>query len=242
LFLTLVLLATAIVGLILGYTEGPYLWGKLVRGVIRHGDPTRSDIAITFDDGPDPSYTPRCLEILNAHRVHATFFLIGHKVKMYPDLARQILAQGHDVGSHTWSHQHHWMIGPLKAMREVRQANAELAAATGTIPRYFRPAYGIMNIFSYWQARRQRQHCVLWSVEGKDWEGGAGGRSAKTIADTISASLESGSIVLLHDSGGADGAPDTMLIALPEIISEAKRRGLRPVTIGEMLENKKNAG
>jgi len=238
LFLNLVLLAAAAVLLILGYTEGPYLWGKLARSVVRHGDSAAKEIAITFDDGPDPQYTPRCLDILRSHDVHATFFLIGEKAKRYPDLVRQILARGHDVGSHTWSHQHHWIIGPLKAMREVRQANAELAATIGAMPRYFRPAYGIMNVFSYWQARRQQQRCVLWSVAGNDWEGGAGGRSAKTIADSISGSLENGSIVLLHDSGGADGAPDTMLVALPDIISEAKRRGLRPVAISEMLEKK----
>ena len=239
--LNLVLLFIAVAALIFAYTLGPYLWGRWVRSVVRNGDQAGKQVAITFDDGPDPLYTPRCLEILNAHRVQATFFLIGRKVKMYPELVRQILAQGHDVGNHTWSHQYHWKIGPRRAMQEVRQGNEEIAQAIGKGPRYFRPAFGIMNLFSYWQARRLGQRCVLWSVEGADWEGGAGGRSAKAIADTITASLQGGSIVLLHDSGGADRAPETMLDALPEIISEAKRRGLRPVAISEMLEGKKNA-
>jgi peptidoglycan/xylan/chitin deacetylase (PgdA/CDA1 family) len=96
-----------------------------------------------------------------------------------------------------------------------------------------------MNVFTYWQARRQRQHCVLWSIIGKDWEGGAGGRSAQTIVETVASSLKNGSIVVLHDSGGAAGAPDTMLAALPEILAEAKRRGLRPVAISEMFDGKK---
>jgi peptidoglycan/xylan/chitin deacetylase (PgdA/CDA1 family) len=240
LFLNVVLLLLMLILLIAVYTIGPYAWGLSLRKVIWRGNSRGSRIAITFDDGPDPRYTPRCLEVLKAHSVRATFFVIGEKVKMHPDLVRQIVAQGHDVGSHTWSHQHHWSIGPVKSMQDVQKGNAEVAAAIGHTPGYFRPSYGLMNFFTYWQARRQRQRCVLWSIAGKDWQGGAGGRTAETIVATVSSSLKNGSIVLLHDSGGAQGAPETMLAALPEILSEAKRRGLRPVPISEMFEGKKN--
>jgi peptidoglycan/xylan/chitin deacetylase (PgdA/CDA1 family) len=234
--LILILLGTF--ALISVYTLGPYFWGFCSRGIIRKGNSGGDRAALTFDDGPDPRYTPRCLEILKAHGIHATFFLVGQKVRMYPDLVRQILAHGHDVGNHTWSHQHHWRIGPRQAINEVRKGTSEISQSIGDRPRYFRPSYGVMNLFSYWEARRLGQRCVLWSVIAKDWEGGVGGRSAATIAATVGASLEGGSIVLLHDSGGAEGAPATMLDALPDIISEAQRRGLRLVALREMIERK----
>ena len=238
-FLTVVIvMLVAAVLLTSAYTVGPYLWGLSIRSVVKRGNSSSKKVALTFDDGPDPRYTPRCLEILNAHRVQGTFFLIGQKVKMYPDLVRQILAQGHDVGNHTYSHQHHWTIGPIRAMRDVRQGDAEIARAVGKGPQFFRPSYGVMNLFTYWQARRLGQRCVLWSIIANDWEGGAGGRSAETIAATVNTSLEGGAIILLHDSGGAERAPETMLEALPGIISEAKRRGLHPVAMREMLEGK----
>jgi peptidoglycan/xylan/chitin deacetylase (PgdA/CDA1 family) len=218
------------------YTAGPYAWGFCTHGLVRKGGIGSSFVALTFDDGPDPQYTPRCLEILKAHDVHATFFLVGRKAKMHPELVRQILAEGHDIGNHTWSHRHHWKIGPTEAMRDVRAGSTELAQSTGDRVRYFRPSFGVMNLFSYWEARRLGQRCVLWSVAAADWAGGAGGKSADTIVATVAASLNNGSIILLHDSGGADGAPETMLHALPQIINEARRRGLRPVALREMLE------
>jgi peptidoglycan/xylan/chitin deacetylase (PgdA/CDA1 family) len=233
--LILASIAVVIIAAISAYTLGPYLWGYCTRRVLRQGSAGTAQVALTFDDGPDPQYTPRCLEILQAHGVHATFFLMGKKVRMYPELTRSIQDHGHDVGNHTGAHLHHWIIGPLRSMRDVREGAKEIAQALGTNPRYFRPSFGVMNLFTYWQAQRLGQRCILWSVEAFDWLGGSGGRSAADIASTVRASLQGGSIVLLHDSGGAEGAPGTMLEALPDIISDARRRGLEPVALREML-------
>jgi peptidoglycan/xylan/chitin deacetylase (PgdA/CDA1 family) len=238
----IIALAAAVLAAIAIYWLGPYLFGSLSREIIRKGGAGAQVAALTFDDGPDPRYTPRCLDILEAHRVHATFFLLGQKVKLYPDLARQILARGHDVGNHTMTHRHHWMIGPIQAMREVREGSRAILETVGARPRFFRPSFGVMNLFSYWEALRLGQRCVLWSVAAHDWEGGEGGRSAATIAQDVSSRLQAGAVILLHDSGGAPGAPETMLEALPEIIAEAKRRRLRLVNISEMVAGKISEG
>lgn len=233
-FLTLLgVLAITAVGAIAAYLLGPYLFGLWSHGITRKGKAGSGQVALTFDDGPDPGYTPRCLEILEAHHVHATFFLVGQQVRRYPDLTRQIRAHGHDVGNHTWSHQHHWLLAPRRAMDEVREGSRAISETIGEPPRYFRPPFGVMNLFSYGEAARLGERCVLWSIAAKDWEGG---RSANMIAGTVCTLLKGGAIVLLHDCGGAEGAPEAMLRALPDIISEAKRRGFRLVALSEMIE------
>ena len=224
--------AIAGMGAMAAYLLGPYLYGLWSRGIIWGGRAGSSQVALTFDDGPDPRYTPRCLEILKAHQIRATFFLVGRQVRRYPDLARQIRADGHDVGNHTWSHQRHWLIVPRRAMEEVREGSMAISEIIGETPRYFRPPFGVMTLSSYREAALLGQRCVLWSIAAKDWEGG---RSASMIAGTVCPRLKDGAIVLLHDSGAARGAPEAMLTALPDIIREAKRRGFRLVPLSEMI-------
>lgn len=225
-------LAVAALGALAVYLGGPYAHGLWRHGITRQGGARCRQVALTFDDGPDPRYTPRCLEILKAHGVRATFFLVGQQARRYPDLARRIRADGHDVGNHTWSHQHHWFLGPRRAMDEVREGSRAISEIIGEPSRYFRPSFGVMNLFSYREAARLGERCVLWSITAEDW---VGGRSADTIAATVCPRLKDGSIVLLHDSGGADGAPEAMLGALPDIIGEATRRGFRLVALSEMI-------
>lgn len=233
-----VILALAGVGGICIYCFSPYLWGFWNHGITRNGGTSSRKVALTFDDGPDPRYTTRCLDILKAHQVCATFFLVGEKVKRYPELAQEIRAQGHDVGNHTWGHRHHWLLSPKKAKVEVREGAGAIMEAIGEPPRFFRPPYGMMNLFSYREAVRLQEQCVLGSIPVMDWRRG---RSADWIIRRITSRLRGGAIVLLHDSGGAEGAPEVMLRALPDIIHETKRRGFQLVSLSEMMD-KRGAG
>lgn len=236
LFLTSVgIFALAGVGGISIYHLGPYLWGSWSHGITRNGNASSQKVALTFDDGPDPRYTPRCLEILKAHQVHATFFLVGEQVRRYPDLAREIRAQGHDVGNHTWGHRHHWLLSPQKAKVEVREGARVIMEVIGERPRFFRPPFGEMNLFSYWAAACLKERCVLWSIAAKDWQRG---RSAAWITRGVTSRLRGGAIVLLHDSGGAEGAPEAMLQALPDIICETKRQGFQLVSLSQMMDGR----
>jgi peptidoglycan/xylan/chitin deacetylase (PgdA/CDA1 family) len=226
-----VLIAAGLAGV--AYLTSPYVAGSLARRVVWSGDRRSRKVAITFDDGPDPRYTPRCLEILRSHGVRATFFLVGEQVQQRPELAREIKRCGHDIGNHTWSHRRHWLLTPATARAEVRRAADAIREAVGAPPRFFRPAYGAMNIFTYCEARRLGELCVMWSLPARDWRHG---RTADGLVERVGQRLRGGSIVLLHDSRGAPGAPAVMLEALPGILAEVKRQQFEPVTVSEMLD------
>lgn len=166
-------LALAAVGATAVYALGPYLQGFRRHRITRRAAAGSTEVALTFDDGPDARYTPRCLDILEQHGVRATFFLVGERVRRHPDLARQIRERGHDVGNHTWSHQHHWCLGPRRSMDEVRGGSRAIAEAIGEAPRYFRPTFGIMNLSTYLASARLGERCVLWSLAARDWGRGA---------------------------------------------------------------------
>jgi peptidoglycan/xylan/chitin deacetylase (PgdA/CDA1 family) len=215
------------------YHLSPYLVGSLAGRVVWTGDGRSRKIALTFDDGPDPRYTPRCLELLAAHGVRASFFLVGERARRHPDLARAIRAGGHDIGNHTWSHRYHWLLAPEAARIEVRRGAEAIGDVIGEMPPFFRPPFGAMNASSYREARRLDERCVMWSLPGRDWQRGL---VPETIARRITGRLRGGAIVLLHDGGGAEGAPQVMLEALPRILTAAKQQGFPLVSLSGMLD------
>jgi len=107
-------------------------------------------VALTFDDGPDPEWTPRVLDLLGAAGVRATFFLIGARAAQAPAVVKRIAGDGHEVANHSWSHRNPWLCGPATTRAEVRRAHDTLADLTGVAPRHFRPPWGMVNaaIFS----------------------------------------------------------------------------------------------
>lgn len=234
LFLTSIgMLATAGVTGTFIYHLAPYLWGTWARKIIRKGNASSRKMALTFDDGPDPRYTPRCLEILKAHQVQATFFLVGKQVMRHPDLAREIRIQGHILGNHTWGHRRHWLLSPQRAKVEVREGARAITEVVGEPPRYFRPPFGLMNLFTYREAVRLGEQCVFWSIPARDWQRGL---SAGWIVKRVTSRLRGGAILLLHDCGGAEGAPEVMLKALPDIIHEGRQQGFQWVSLGEVMD------
>ena len=191
-------------------------------------------IALTFDDGPDPIYTPRVLDVLNKHRARATFFVLGARAERYPELIRRMQAEGHTVGTHT---QHHtlWFhfASPAYVYREIEDAVAVVEAILPERPKLFRPPQGLRTPFfgSAWR-HIKGQRCVTWTIRGLD--------SRPTTADAIFSRvvkrLAPGAIVTLHDGtgllGGADREPT--LAALSKILSECETRGLRCVGLSEV--------
>lgn len=127
------------------YTVAAY-WATegLGLGVIKRG-PNRPMVALTFDDGPDPEYTPRILDALASSDALATFFMVGRQIEAAPAVARAIAAAGHDLGNHTYGHRHLWSLTPAASVVEVDRGAAAVADATGVTPRYFRPPWGTFN-------------------------------------------------------------------------------------------------
>ncbi len=219
------------------YNVVPTILARLCNLGVISRVPTRGRVIITFDDGPDPRYTPRVLEILRAAGVKACFFVIGEKARRHPEIIRKIICEGHEIGSHGFRHRIPWLLGPIGTIREVKESYRIIEEITGTPPAAFRPPWGLFNLFSYLYLCRLtfRKRVVLWSFMSWDW-----GRRATTenIADKIRKKIFDGSILIFHDSdtapGASAGSPEKMISALPGIINELKARGYKITLLGEL--------
>lgn len=180
-----------------------------------------NDVSLTFDDGPDPVYTPQVLEILAAAGVPATFFLVGRKAERHPGLVREIVAAGHAVGNHSYAHIPPWFQPPVHSYRDHMRTNHIIADAIGRIPAYARAPWGFPNAGGWLAARRSRQRYVHWTVHAYDWKPGI---TAVEIRSSVARQVTPGGIILLHDGTGYPGDPTPMIQALPDILCELKGR------------------
>lgn len=183
--------------------------------------PEAGFVYLSFDDGPDPRWTPRILDILAQANIRATFFLVGRLAARYPALVRRLVAEGHEAGNHTWSHRHPWTLLASSARKEVRDGAAAIADLIGRAPRFFRPPHGRLRGCMIEEAGRGGQTLVLWNRSAVDW-GPLG--SARGIARRLGAA-QAGDIVLMHDGGRGINRPAELLEALPEFLSSLSRRG-----------------
>lgn len=185
-----------------------------------------SVVAMTFDDGPHPTHTPRLLDMLRERELKATFYLIGNRVVQYPQIARRIAEEGHEIGNHSWSHPFLDRMGTAAVTREIDQTTSAIFQVTGRPPVTFRPPYGAFT-------RRQRTALhdarslptILWSVDPQDWRR----PGANTVARRIISNAQQGGIILSHDihRGTID--------AMPQTFDGLSARGLRFVTVSQIL-------
>lgn len=186
---------------------------EIVRGL----PPEARRACLTFDDGPDPEFTPRVLDCLAPAGVKATFFLIGSAAARNPALVRRVLSEGHEVANHTWAHRHPLLAGTRGARDEVTAGSEALAEITGQRPRYFRPPYGHLRRSQIEAATELKETVVLWSLSGKDW--GPFGR-APLIAKRL-ARAQAGDIILLHDARWRYNRPWETLRVLSAFLARA---------------------
>jgi peptidoglycan/xylan/chitin deacetylase (PgdA/CDA1 family) len=203
-------------------------------GVFRKGS-VRREIAFTFDDGPDPKYTPKLLDLLKKHNVKATFFVLGQKAEHNPTLIQRIYDEGHQIGIHNYIHASNWLMTPWNIKKEHLHKTADIIEAiTGDRPTYYRPPWGILNVWDFFL--KKQYHIVFWSLMAYDWRSHI---SKKKLKDKLLRKITDGSIILLHDSGetfGADhDAPFYMLEALDQVLENMKQRGYHCVRIDEMI-------
>jgi peptidoglycan/xylan/chitin deacetylase (PgdA/CDA1 family) len=203
-------------------------------GIIRRG-PDLKVVALTFDDGPSPKYTPRVLGILREEKVKATFFLVGKHVEKYPYLAKRIAEEGHEIGNHTYSHRDLVPATKKVVVNEVKKAERVIEGACGVRPLYFRPPRGIYSNAVRKLILDLGYTILLWSLSSLDWSGA----SSKLILNRVKKYVRRGSIILFHDSGALikpeGGSRENMVKALPEVIRYLKNNGYRFVTISELI-------
>ncbi|MGH3379665.1 MAG: polysaccharide deacetylase family protein [Actinoallomurus sp.] len=195
----------------------------LVPGLAGMGDP--GHVALTFDDGPDPRSTPAFLDVLAEHQVNATFFLLGRMLRAAPDLGRELVDAGHEVAVHGWEHRCMLMRGPAATYDDLARTVDAIARTTSTVPRWYRPPYGVLSLPALRAAHRLGLTPVLWTNWGRDWTRTA---TPESIHATVTRDLRGGGTVLLHDSD-CTSAPDSWrrtLGALPSVLEHVRGRGL----------------
>lgn len=189
-------------------------------------------IALTFDDGPDPRWTPRILAVLHRYRVRGTFFEVGSRVNRYPQLSRQVLAGGNEIGSHTFTHAELATLPAWRQRVELDLTSNAIAAATGTTPILFRPPYSsepsALTGSDVAALRRSGYLAVLADRDGADWRR----PGAATIAANATPRHGAGAVVLLHDAGGDRSQT---VAALELLIPRLLARGYRFTTVSEAL-------
>jgi peptidoglycan/xylan/chitin deacetylase (PgdA/CDA1 family) len=195
----------------------------------------RGEVALTFDDGPDPELTPRVLEVLDAHGVRATFFCIARKAARHPELTREIARRGHAVENHSHSHEHTFAFLLWRGLRrDLAAAQSTLAGLTGRRPRFFRPPMGFRNPLLDPVLHEMGLAHVSWTRRGYDTN-----RSDPVeVASLLERGLAAGDILLLHDGHAAiapNGRP-VVLEVLPRLLEAIRSRGLRPVTLPQAIE------
>lgn len=211
-----------------GYAWGAHLAPWLAT---RRGPATTTRIALTFDDGPDPSWTPRVLDALAARDVRGTFFVVGERAARAPAVVRAIAAAGHDIASHGWSHRSLWLCGPRRTEAEVARTQTLIADLTGREPSAFRPPWGMVNAALFPILKRRNLPCVLWSIQPE----GLRPASAQEQVDYVLRRAHPGAIVDLHDAEGTPRAPERLVEALPGMIDGLRRQNYELVTVSDLL-------
>lgn len=183
-------------------------------------------VALTFDDGPDPRSTPRFLDELRRLGCGATFFVLGELLERHPDVARRIVADGHELAVHGWRHDYALVTRPGRVMAEVGRTAGLITEVTGVRPAWYRPPFGVLSAEALVAARRWRLRPVLWSAWGRDWTESA---TAASVLATLRPGLRGGATLLLHDSDhtSAQGSWRSALGALPELVEHCRATGLR---------------
>lgn len=186
-------------------------------------------IAMTFDDGPHPKNTPRLLDMLRQRNIKATFYVIGTNVKMYPNITRRIVAEGHEIGNHTWTHPNLTKLSDSQVRKQMISTRDQIVQVTGVLPRTVRPPYGalltrqremLFNEFGY--------PTIMWSVDPRDWQR----PGVSVVRDRILSETRNGSIVLAHDLHGPT------VDAMPQTLDGLLAKGFKFVTVSQLLTMK----
>lgn len=193
-------------------------------------------VALTFDDGPYPPYTGQVLDILKEYQVPATFFVLGKNAEKHPDLVARIVAEGHQVGNHTYNHVDLLKLDRPGIIAEVDRTNAAIAKAAGQPPHVIRPPHGFRDSVVIDVMTERKLKVVEWSVSSRDWTN----PGVDTIVQRTVNKVRNGSVILLHDGDGvaAEASRAQTVEATRQIIRELKTRGYRFVTVDEILAAK----
>ena len=188
----------------------------------------KKQIALTFDDGPHPSLTPKILQILAKYGVPATFFMVGQNVLNYPDAARAVIEAGHEVGNHTFTHPHLANLNEHAIMEEIGKCEDALEELCEYRPHLLRTPQGALTPSLERCLLDDDYILVLWSLDTRDWDN----KSTASITQAVLDRVQAGDIILMHDYIGHNSkTPEALEKIIPILLS----RGYEFVTVSELL-------
>ncbi len=190
------------------------------------GNPNQKYIALTFDDGPVTSNTTRLLDMLKRRNIKATFYVLGNRVQNNPSLVKRMVAEGHELGNHTWTHGKLTNMSDTKVRWELDKNRDAIVAATGIKPRTMRPPYGALSTRQRnWIFKEYGYPTILWDVDPEDWKK----PGISVVKDRILSKTRNGSIILLHDLHSVS------VDAVPSTVDALLRKGYKFVTVSQLI-------
>lgn len=200
--------------------------------VVLSGPANENKVALTFDDGPDPRFTPQILDILKEYNVKATFFLMGARAEKYPDLVKRIQDEGHIIGNHTFFHPNLVKQADVQTLeREVTNTENKLAQLVGYRTKLFRAPYGFLYNELVEKLRDMNYSVVAWSVDSLDWRESP----PEQIAYNVLSNIQPGAIILMHDGAAWDEDRTNTIKSLRQIIPNLKEQGFQFETVPKLL-------
>jgi len=207
------------------------------KGTFYRGSPTSKVVALTFDDGPSPIWTPQILDELKRAGVKATFFMIGEHVAKYPDIARRVASEGHEIENHSWDHHVLIYYKDAELKWEIKDTERIIKEVTGRTTHFFRPPKAWISNKEKEQIKNMGYKVVLWSLNAKDWVT----FDDKYIINYIVRNVRPGDIILFHDSGGVfgveGGSRDETVRSIYRLTEKLREKGYGFVTISELARN-----
>ncbi|MBO2942991.1 polysaccharide deacetylase family protein [Paenibacillus sp. F411] len=188
-------------------------------------------IALTFDDVPDPRFTPQVLDALKEHGVKATFFVVGSRAEKHPELVLRMKQEGHAIGNHSYNHAQFGKLSLAQFQDQIQRTNEIIQKITGEATLLIRPPYGDITEEQLLWARKHQYKIVNWNVDSLDWKG----LGKDEVKSNVLSAAGPGAIVLQHAGGGTGSDLSGTIEALPEIITELRSQGYEFVTLPELL-------
>lgn len=225
---------------LLCWTAVPTFYARKLSPAVLTAGPDTPHIALTFDDGPHPVYTPVLLDLLAQHNVKATFFVLGKKAKQFPHLIRRMIQEGHEVGVHHHTHRSNWLLSPRALKQELNASCEAVSSITGQPVHFYRPPWGHINPFTLPVA--DSLQVVLWTSIPGDWKKSM---TTDVLYEKLTAARKNGAIITLHDSGDTPGAyqkaPGVMIQALQLFLTDPASAHYRFVTVQAMNQQNEEA-